>query len=144
MKFSARRIRLADAPAYLAMSRTVFDRDVRPSLTEIPVGARGIAFDRLDLDAWAEQDKNRNGRPGKDVCKKWELPVHEEFSSTKTEKGSSTRHGGESESSPGSAPSRKRTRNGGSPAKSKDDPARTTAIVDEVLGECLRMARRAT
>jgi hypothetical protein len=32
---------------------------------EIPIGEQGIAFDRLDLDAWADDYKTRNGRPGK-------------------------------------------------------------------------------
>ena len=37
-----------------------------PDLTEIPIGTQGIAFDRLELDAWVEQYKRRNGRPGPD------------------------------------------------------------------------------
>jgi hypothetical protein len=48
---------MRDAPAYLGMDRTVFNQEVRPHLTEIPIGAQGIAFDRLDLDAWADQHK---------------------------------------------------------------------------------------
>lgn len=34
-------------------------------LTEMPLGKQAIAFDRLDLDAWADEYKERNGRPGK-------------------------------------------------------------------------------
>ena len=34
-------------------------------LTEIHIGSQGIAFDRLDLDAFADDYKNRNGRLGK-------------------------------------------------------------------------------
>ena len=50
----ARFIRLRDAPLYLGMDRNRFNDEVRPFLTVIPIGKQGIAFDRLDLDAWAE------------------------------------------------------------------------------------------
>ena len=60
-----RLIRLRDAPAYLGMDRNRFNQTVRPCLIEIPIGDQGIAFDRLDLDAWAEDYKSRNGRPGR-------------------------------------------------------------------------------
>lgn len=59
-----RLIRLRDAPLYLGMDSNRFNRSVRPYLTEIPIGEQGIAFDRLDLDAWAEDRKSRYGRPG--------------------------------------------------------------------------------
>ncbi len=59
-----RLIRLRDAPYYLGMDRNRFNAEVRPSLTEIPIGKQGVAFDRLDLDAWADDYKRRNGRPG--------------------------------------------------------------------------------
>lgn len=59
-----RLIRLRDAPAYLGMDRNRFNAEVRPYVIEIPIGEQGIAFDRLDLDAWADQYKSRNGRPG--------------------------------------------------------------------------------
>jgi hypothetical protein len=58
-----RLIRFRDAPRYLGMDRNRFNAEVRPSLTEIPIGTQGIAFDRLELDAWVEQYKHRNGRP---------------------------------------------------------------------------------
>ena len=51
----ARFIRLRDAPDYLGMDRNRFNAEVRPRLTEIPIGVQGVAFDRLDLDAWAEE-----------------------------------------------------------------------------------------
>ncbi len=57
-------IRLRDAPFYLGMDRNRFNIEVRPYLTEIPVGKQGVAFDRLYLDAWADEYKSRNGRPG--------------------------------------------------------------------------------
>lgn len=37
--------------------------EVRPALTEIPIGRQGITFDRFELDAWADDFKARNGRP---------------------------------------------------------------------------------
>jgi hypothetical protein len=66
-------IRLRDAPAYLGMDRHRFNSEVRPHLTEIPIGEQGIGFDRLDLDAWADDYKARNGRTAKeggDICRK--------------------------------------------------------------------------
>lgn len=56
-------IRFRDAPYYLGMDKDVFNDVVRPYLIQIPVGKRGIAFDRLDLDTWADHYKSRNGRP---------------------------------------------------------------------------------
>ena len=58
-------VRLRDAPDYLGMDRNRFNRLVRPNLVLIPIGKQGIAFDRLDLDDWADQYKCRNGRPGR-------------------------------------------------------------------------------
>ena len=58
-----RLIRLRDAPFYLGMDRNRFSSEVRPYLTELPIGKQGIAFDRLDLDAWVEDYKSCNGRP---------------------------------------------------------------------------------
>ena len=55
-----RLIRLRDAPFYLGMDRNRFNAEVRPYLTQIPIGEQGIAFDRLELDAWVEQYKSRN------------------------------------------------------------------------------------
>ena len=56
-------IRLRDAPAYLGMDKNRFNREVRPTLAAIPIGTQGIAFDRLDLDSWADDYKSRNGHP---------------------------------------------------------------------------------
>ena len=70
-----RLIRLRDAPGYLGMDRNKFNADVRPRLTEIPLGKQSIAFDRLELDAWAEEYITRNGRRPKafrledDLCR---------------------------------------------------------------------------
>jgi len=60
-----RLVRFRDAPAYLGMDRNRFNREVRPHLTNIPIGQQGIAFDRLELDAWVEDYISRNGRPAK-------------------------------------------------------------------------------
>jgi hypothetical protein len=56
-------IRFRDAPRYLGMDRNRFNAEVRPFLTEVPIGKQGIGFDRLELDAWFEDYKSRNGRP---------------------------------------------------------------------------------
>ena len=61
--FLPRFIRLRDAPSYLGMDKNRFNRDVRPLLAVIPIGTQGIAFDRLDLDSWADDYKSRNGHP---------------------------------------------------------------------------------
>ena len=55
-------IRLRDTPNYLGMDRNRFNMEVRPYLTKIPIGRQGIAFDRLELDAWVEDYISRNGR----------------------------------------------------------------------------------
>jgi hypothetical protein len=59
-----RLIRFRDAPRYLGMDRNRFNAEGRGSLTEIRIGVQGVAFDRLEPDAWADQYKARNGRPG--------------------------------------------------------------------------------
>ncbi|HAT3986261.1 TPA: hypothetical protein F8V10_01125 [Legionella pneumophila] len=58
-----RLIRLRDAPTYVGMDRHRFNKDVRPKLVEIPMGSQGIAFDRLDLDAWVDDYIQCSGRP---------------------------------------------------------------------------------
>lgn len=67
-------VRFRDAPFYVGMDRNRFNTEVRPYLTNIPVGRQGLAFDRLELDAWVEDYKSRNGRrpkapqPEDDTC----------------------------------------------------------------------------
>ena len=63
MQLLPRLIRFRDAPTYLGMDRNRFNNEVRPHITAIPIGIQGIAFDRLDLDAWVEQYKRCNGCP---------------------------------------------------------------------------------
>jgi hypothetical protein len=57
-------IRIRDAPFYLGMDKNRFNTEVRPSLTEMKIGTQGIAFDRLELDAWVDDLKSRIGKPG--------------------------------------------------------------------------------
>ena len=64
MDFAPRVIRLKEASKYLGMDKNRFNAEVRPHLVEIPIGDRGIGYDRLDLDRWFEDYKARNGRPG--------------------------------------------------------------------------------
>jgi hypothetical protein len=45
------------------MKRELFNVEIRPKVIEIPIGKRGIAFDRLDLDVALDEYKKRNGRP---------------------------------------------------------------------------------
>ena len=85
-----RLIRFRDAPRYLGMDRNRFNAEVRPSLTEIPIGTQGIAFDRLELDAWVEQYKRRNGRPAqRKGLLKWD-DKERQASSIEAESGTST------------------------------------------------------
>ena len=65
MVLQPRFIRLKDASVYLGMDKNRFNIEVRPYLMEIHIGVQGIAFDKLDLDAFAEQYKSRNGCPPK-------------------------------------------------------------------------------
>ncbi|MGO9122900.1 MAG: hypothetical protein ACLQPD_35425, partial [Desulfomonilaceae bacterium] len=64
-RITPRLIRLRDAPDYVGMDPNRFNAEARPYLTEIPIGKQGVAFDKIDLDTWVEQYKDRNGRPGK-------------------------------------------------------------------------------
>lgn len=59
-------IRANQAPAYLGMNRNLFRTLVAPSLTTIPIAKQGKAYDRLDLDRWADNYKAAMGVPPKD------------------------------------------------------------------------------
>jgi len=85
-----RLIRFRDAPLYLGMDRNRFNDEVRPYVTEIPIGTQGIAFDRLDLDAWVDQYKSRNGRPGQLIGERsWDVKERQ-GSSIGADSGTST------------------------------------------------------
>ncbi len=62
-KMQQRVIRLRDAPQYCGMDRNRFNAEIRPNLTEIPIGKQGIGFDRLEIDAWIDEYVACNGRP---------------------------------------------------------------------------------
>lgn len=64
MTLQPRVIRLKHAARYLGMDKNRFDAEVRPYVTAVRIGVRGIGFDRLDLDAWFDEYKARFGRPG--------------------------------------------------------------------------------
>jgi hypothetical protein len=79
-------IRFRDAPSYLGMDKDRFNAEVRPHLVEIPIGKQGVAFDRLDLDAWADQYRAREGRPGAKAVKEiaqWDGPNQQDSSLTR-------------------------------------------------------------
>lgn len=83
-----RLIRLRDAPAYLGMDRHRFNKEVRPTIQAIPIGKQGIAFDRLDLDAWVDHYKAASGRPvGRRNA--WDVKEHQDSINDK-EFGTST------------------------------------------------------
>jgi len=65
-------VRFRDAPSYVGMDRNRFNAKVRPNLTEIPIGRQGIGFDRLELDAWVDDYKFRNGRPARKGAISWD------------------------------------------------------------------------
>lgn len=46
---------------YLGIGTTMFDSEVRPHITEIPFGSC-VRFDKVDLDDWLMNHKERNGR----------------------------------------------------------------------------------
>ena len=91
--FAPRLIRLRDVYAYLGMDRNRFNSEVRPCLTEVPIGKQGVAFDRLDLDAWVEDYKQRSGRPAVSTNRSTELWDAKRYrvSSNVARSGTSTR-----------------------------------------------------
>jgi hypothetical protein len=71
-----RLIRFRDAPFYLGMDRNRFNAEVRPYLTEVPIGKQGIGFDRLELDAWFDEYAACNGRPARKGNDTWDANRH--------------------------------------------------------------------
>ena len=84
-----RLIRFRDAPGYLGMDRNRFNSEVRPALTEVKIGVQGIAFDRLELDAWVDEYIARNGRPARKGAIPWDAN-EDPASSYVAESGTST------------------------------------------------------
>src|SRR5580704_1259401 len=92
LTITPRFMRLRDAPRYLGMDKNRFNREVRTRLTNIPIGTQGVAFDRLELDAWAEDYIRRNGRPAAERSRPWDEVIDEcQDSSFVEESGTSTK-----------------------------------------------------
>jgi predicted DNA-binding transcriptional regulator AlpA len=89
-------IRFRDAPNYLGMDRNRFNAEVRPYITEVPIGKQGVGFDRLELDAWFEDYKSRNGRPARKGTKRWDANTYQgSFCEPESGTSTSTSVGGE-------------------------------------------------
>jgi hypothetical protein len=75
------------------MDKNRFNREVRPHVPAIRIGTQGIVFDRIDLDAWADQHKSRNGRPAAEKSKPLDETSTDECqdSSSVAEFGTSTK-----------------------------------------------------
>jgi hypothetical protein len=86
-----RLIRIKDAPFYLGMDKNRFNQEVRPQLTEIKIGIQGIAFDRLDLDAWVDDLKSRSKKPDTHKLEKIEWQRKSPASSKGANAGTSTK-----------------------------------------------------
>lgn len=71
-----RLIRLRDAPTYLGMDRNRFNNEVRPFLITLKIGRQGIAFDRIDLDHWADEFKKHQGCPPQQTLH-WQYPPNQ-------------------------------------------------------------------
>lgn len=136
-----RYIRHSKAPAYLGMCREVFDRDVRPYVIEIPVGRKGKAYDRLDLDAWATHHKSRNGKQPMHGDQPWQQG-HAESSPIATGPERSTRSTKASGSK--SALGEPIRTKPSSASKAKSTPDAKDSYVDQTIALCLRSARRST
>jgi hypothetical protein len=140
MILQARLIRYRDAPGYLGMDRNRFDAEVRPTITEIPIGERGIAFDRLDLDAWVDDYKSRNGRPSRNrgalTCDQGQRVFKPQRAARKL----STSNTGAVEFSHASAPSAKMMQKPGS-GKSKTG---SMSNWNKALDACSAMQRNGT
>ena len=104
-----RLLRMRDAPAYLGMCEREFNATVRPNVREVRIGQQGVAFDRNDLDAWADEyvsrhsvDKDgsraehvvRSGRRGSAGDKPWQQGKVSPASLNVEGSGTSTRSSG--------------------------------------------------
>jgi hypothetical protein len=80
------------------MNKNLFNRNVRPRLTEIRIGKQGRAFDRLEMEAAAEEYMSRNGRPAATRSKPWDKTEGEcQDSNDVVASGTSTRSSTERE-----------------------------------------------
>lgn len=137
MSIAPRLIRQKDAFGYLGMDRNRFDKEVRPKLTEIPIGERSIAYDRYELDYWADEYIAKYGRK-KDVpsC----VQGQAEFKSPQAGKDQSIKGIVASESSSDLAKSPKtKPKNGCETNKLKLSSKSRRSVLD-VIRECSQMA----
>ncbi|MET0002067.1 MAG: hypothetical protein ABW087_00370 [Candidatus Thiodiazotropha sp.] len=58
-------LRHKNAPAYLAMDRNRFNKEIRPHMLEVKMGEQGIAYYRKHLDSIAEAYVSTHGKPNK-------------------------------------------------------------------------------
>lgn len=86
-----RLLRMKDAPSYLGMDKNRFNTEVRPHLISIPIGTQGIAFDRLELDAWADDLISRIGKPVTNKLEKVSCQRKSQASSKGASFGTSTK-----------------------------------------------------
>ena len=139
-----RLIRHRDAPAYLAMDRNRFDAEVRPHLVEVPIGIRGVGFDRLELDAWADAYIASRGRPGRNWKGNTQCEPERKESASKVSSGSLTSSTEGREFSSGLAPSHKTTlRHGSGSARQNLTPAGSSNF-EQALNACGQLARQST
>tara|TARA_R110001599_G_C12276626_1_gene662539 strand:- start:1218 stop:1424 length:207 start_codon:yes stop_codon:yes gene_type:complete len=54
-------VRIKDAPSYLGTNINNFNQNIRPYLTELRIGEKGVGFDRLDLDRWVDEYVREHG-----------------------------------------------------------------------------------
>lgn len=144
MLLAPRVLRHRDAPAYLGMDRNRFDAEVRPALTEIPIGDRGIAFDRSELDAWIEAYIAQRGRPSR--ARKGETPCElgQKGSSSSGANGSSTSSILVTGSSSASARSRRMTQKPGFGASNSKSTTSGQGNFEQALIACGQMGRQST
>ena len=70
--------RQKEVPGFFGVSRGYFDKNIRPSLTEIWWGdtpQSGISYDVLEMNALADKIVERNGRPAKKGEKIWDVKI---------------------------------------------------------------------
>ena len=137
-------IRLRDAPDYLGMDKNRFNTEVRPQVAEYRMGANGIAFDILDLNAWWEEYKARTGcsKSSNKGKKTWDnLKLEPKASTTKLmDPKQSVKPGKENESFFGSGESVKSKPKLGCTIKSKNENGISNA--DKAIAFCLQSVQR--
>lgn len=141
MSIAPRLIRQKDAFGYLGMDRNRFDKEVRPKLTEIPIGERSIAYDRHELDYWADEYIAKFGRK-KDARSCVQEPV--EFKSVRVAKDQSTKDIVVSGFSSALEKSRKMMPKNGSGIGKQKLSTKSRQSAMDVRRECLLMAQQNT